>query len=94
VTNQGGGGAAASTTRFYLSTNAVLDASDVALGAGRAVPPLAAGASSSGSTSIAIPSNTPPGTYYVIAQADGDGAVAESSESNNVSAARTLQVTP
>jgi subtilase family serine protease len=93
VRNQGAGIAAASATRFYLSTNAGLDGSDVALMPSRAVPPLASGASSSGSTSITIPLDTSPGTYYVIAQADGDGAVAESAETNNVSAVRSIQVT-
>jgi subtilase family serine protease len=93
VRNQGAGIAAASATRFYLSVNAGLDGSDVALMPSRAVPQLASGASSSGSTSVTIPLNTSPGTYYVIAQADGDGAVAESAETNNVSAVRSIQVT-
>jgi subtilase family serine protease len=83
VRNQGAGIAAASTTRFYLST----------LMPSRAVPQLADGASSSGSTSVNIPSNTAPGLYYVIAQADSDGVVAESSETNNVAVIRSIQVT-
>ena len=93
VKNQGAGIAAASTTRFYLSTNTSLDGSDVALMPARAVPQLADGASSAGSTSVTIPSNTAPGTYYVLAQADADGAVAESAENNNVTAVRSIQVT-
>ena len=94
VTNQGSGVAAPSTTRFYLSINGLLDASDVALVPGRTVSQLAGGASSSGSTSVTIPSSVAPGTYYVLAQADGDGTVAESSETNNVSIVRPIQVTP
>ena len=43
TTNQGGGTVAASITRFYLSHNAVLDASATLLAGGRAVPDLAAG---------------------------------------------------
>jgi subtilase family serine protease len=93
VKNLGAGIAAASTTRFYLSTNASLDGSDVALTPARAVPPLGDGASSSGATSVNIPSTIAPGTYYVIAQADADGVVAESTETNNVSVIRSIQVT-
>ncbi|HEX7794997.1 MAG TPA: CARDB domain-containing protein, partial [Vicinamibacterales bacterium] len=84
VTNQGGDVAPPSTTRFYLSTNTTLDGADVVLGS-RLVPQLAAAGSSSGSTLVAIPAATVPGTYYVIAQTDGDGTVAESVENNNVS---------
>ncbi len=47
--NQGGGRAGASVTRFYLSLNNVLDASDTMLG-GRNVPALDAGATSAGTT--------------------------------------------
>ena len=92
VTNQGGDLAPSSTARFYLSTNATLDGADVVLGS-RLVPELAVAASSSGSTTVTIPAATVPGTYYVIAQADGDGVVAESLESNNVSTIRSIQVT-
>jgi subtilase family serine protease len=93
VTNQGGAVAPASTTRFYLSTSVGLDASDMTLTPGRSVPQLAASASSSGTTTVAIPVNTLPGVYYVIAQADADGVVAESVETNNVSVIRSIQVT-
>ena len=93
VTNQGGGPAAASTTRFYLSTNAVLDAADVLLAPGRAVPSLGAGASSAGATVVTIPNDTAARSYYIIAQADADGVVAESLETNNLSPARFIQVT-
>jgi len=93
IKNQGAGSAAASTTRFYLSTNSTLDGGDGALAASRAVPQLADGASSSGATAVNIHSNTAPGFYYVIAQADSDGVVAESSETNNVSVIRSIQVT-
>jgi serralysin len=92
VTNQGGGVAPPSTTRFYLSTNATLDGADVVLGS-RLVPELAVAASSSGSTIVAIPAATVPGTYQVIAQTDGDATVAESVETNNVSVIRSIQVT-
>jgi subtilase family serine protease len=93
VTNQGAGNAAPSTTRFYLSTNSALDASDIALAPGRAVVQLSSGGASPGSTSVTIPVDTAPRTYYVIAQADSDGVVAESAENNNVSVIRTITVT-
>jgi subtilase family serine protease len=80
--NQGGGAVGATTTRYYFSTNNVLDAQDVVLGA-RAVPALAAGTSHSGSATVTIPAGSPLGTYYIIARADGDEAVAEAAESNN-----------
>ena len=92
VANQGAGVAGPSTTRFYLSTNAALDASDVVLTPGRAVAQLAGGAASPGSTSVTIPADTAPRTYYLIAKADADGGVAESVETNNVSAVRAIQV--
>jgi subtilase family serine protease/subtilisin family serine protease len=83
--NQGTGAAQASSTRFYLSSNLSLDASDMLLGA-RAVPALAAGASNSGSTTVAIPAGTASGTYYLFAKADDENAVVEDNEANNFSA--------
>jgi subtilase family serine protease len=83
VRNQGAGDAGPSTTRLYLSSNYLFDPSDLPLGS-RAVPAIAGGASQSGTTSIVIPAGTAPGTYYLIAVADADGNVAESSEANNV----------
>ena len=80
--NQGGGAAPASNTRFYLSTNLNLDASDLVLGA-RAVPALAAGATSTGSVSVTIPTTVAPGAYWLLAKADGDDAITETRESNN-----------
>src|SRR5499427_11077606 len=81
--NQGGGAADPTTTRFYLSTNTLLDASDVPLGS-RAVPALAAGATNSGSTAVTIPTATASGTYYILAVADADNVVTETQENNNV----------
>ncbi len=80
--NQGGGPAEPSTTQFYLSTNSSVDASDILLG-GRSVPALAAGASNSGTTSIMIPVGTNSGSWYIVAKADGEDVVIETSETNN-----------
>jgi subtilase family serine protease len=85
-----GGAAPASTTAFYLSTDSTWDGADVMIGS-RAVPALAAGTSSSASTSVTIPSGTPAGSYYLLARADAASGVAESVETNNVNA-RALQV--
>jgi subtilase family serine protease len=80
--NQGAGGADASTTRFYLSANTSLDASDVMLGS-RSVPSLAGGVSDAVSTVLTVPAGTASGTYSVIAQADAANAVPETGETNN-----------
>jgi hypothetical protein len=56
----GTGPAAPTVTRFYLSTDATLGAGDVSLGF-RNVPALSPGSSSSGSTSMPVPSGTAPG---------------------------------
>ena len=91
IKNQGGGVSVASTTRFYLSANATLDASDVLLTGGRLAPGLAAGATSAGTTTLTIPAATSTGTYYLIAKADGDGVVLETQESNNTTL-RSIQI--
>ena len=91
VQNQGGEAAGATTTRFFLSANVLFDAGDLPLNASRAVPELAAGASSTGSTPVTIPAGTTPAYYYVIAVSDADGVVVEATESNNAGA-RTIRV--
>lgn len=88
--NAGAGAAGATTTRFYLSANASLDAGDVLLGA-RAVPPLAALATNAGTTSATIPAGTASGTWWIIARADADDALAETQETNNL-LTRTIQI--
>jgi subtilase family serine protease len=82
VKNIGGGAAPGSTTRFYLSANLSLDASDVRVGS-RAVAELAPGAVDAGPAALAIPAQTTAGTYFIIAVADGETAVSETLESNN-----------
>jgi subtilase family serine protease len=82
VKNTGGGRAPGSTTWFYLSANTGLDASDVLLGS-RAGAELAAGDIDSGQTELTIPAQTAAGNYFVIAKADGETVVAETSETNN-----------
>jgi subtilase family serine protease len=92
VTNDGGGDAGASKTRFYLSVNTSLDASDIAFTPARMVGGLAPGAFSQGSTPLTIPAGTAPARYYILAKADGDESVTETSETNNV-LSRSITVT-
>ena len=86
--NQGGGGSAESRTAFYLSLNTIWDASDQFLGE-RIVPPLPFGAMETATTQIQLPATMTPGTYYVIAKADWNGAVVEQLENNNTKYAST-----
>jgi subtilisin family serine protease/subtilase family serine protease len=90
--NQGGGTADASTTRYFLSSDTTLDESDVAIGS-RAVPALPTGTSSSGSTLLTIPPGWPTDDWYLIAAADHDDVVIETSETNNIMR-RTVQIGP
>jgi subtilase family serine protease len=80
--NTGSGGSGATTTRLWLSEDANLSGDDFALG-GRAVGALAEGAQSKGSTNVTLP-NVAPGSYFVLAEADGDNDEAETDETDNV----------
>jgi len=90
--NNGPGSAGASQTAFYLSNDTTLDVSDTLLGS-RSVGSLGAGASSTGTTTVTIPSGTPPGRYYIIAKADNGGAVTETYENNNLRY-KTITIVP
>jgi subtilase family serine protease len=91
--NQGGGGASGSVTSFYLSTNVLLDTSDLLLGS-RSVGALGAGISEAASTPLSIPAETVAGTYYIVAKADGTGLVPETQELNNVKFSVAMKVGP
>ena len=93
TTNQGAGSSATSTTRFYLSANATLDASDQLIGS-RPVSLLAPGASASFTSPVTVPATAAGGTYYVIAQADGASAVPETTETNNTKFSAAIKVGP
>jgi subtilase family serine protease len=92
VKNVGVGTAGPSATRFYLSTNLLLDANDLLLSGERAVPALAGGATSTGTCSVTLPAGLT-GTYYLIAVADGGNAVPEAIETNN-GLARSITINP
>jgi len=83
VRNQGVAPAGASTTRYYLSADAVKGAGDPALTGARPVPVLAPGGISTGAVTVTIPAATPPGTYRLLACADDGRVVVESDEADN-----------
>ena len=93
TTNQGALPASASTTRFYLSVDAVKSANDVRLSGSRLAPSLDTGASSTGSANVMIPNSMSPGVYWQLACADDTRVVAESNELNNcLASAQTIEV--
>jgi subtilase family serine protease len=87
--NIGAGAAAASSTAFYLSANTSLDPSDVRLYPSRAVPALAANASSTATTTLTLPTVIA-GTWYLIAVADDAAAVPEVHDVNNAQSTALL----
>ena len=89
VKNQGNRKAAVSVTRYYLSSTPVKDTGAVLLTGSRSIPALAPGATSGGTVTVKIPSNTPDGIYYLLACADDTNKVAESTETNNCIASST-----
>jgi len=89
VVNRGGTAAGPSVTRYFLSADPVKSAADRALDHRRQVTGLAAGATSTGSVSVAVPPGIPRGTYFLLACADSGAGVTESSETNNCRAATT-----
>ncbi len=91
TSNTGGGSADASVTRFYLSADATVDAGDALLGS-RSIGPLAAAASSVSSSSLTIPATTPGGLYYILATADANAQVVETTEQNNTRASGRIAI--
>jgi PKD repeat protein len=81
--NAGSGPAGASATKVWLSNDKVLGGDLPLTAAARTVAALAPGGTSTGSVAATIPT-IGPGIYYLIAQADRDGQVAESNEADNL----------
>jgi subtilase family serine protease len=95
VQNQGPLAAGAFRIAFHLSPNTIYgDGDDVVINAVRSVTSLAAGASSTGSTSITLPGTTPSGTYYVCTLADSLNQVTELDETNNTRCSPTQITVP
>lgn len=84
TTNSGPDTTPATTTAIYLSTDKVFGAGDVLLGS-RAVPALAAGASSTMTTVVTLPAGTA-GKRFIIAVADNSAVATEVNETNNAKA--------
>jgi hypothetical protein len=93
VRNLGHLQASASTTRYYLSADAVKNAGDVLLTGTRGVPTVAPGAVHAGTVNLTIPTTTPLGAYYLLACADDLAKVGETYEANNCIATTTAAVT-
>jgi subtilisin family serine protease/subtilase family serine protease len=81
--NQGAGASLPSKTGFYLSTNTTLDAADQWIG-DRTVSPIGPGGTAQASTTLHIPPSTVTGLYRILAKADWDNTINESSETNNL----------
>ena len=95
VRNQGAGPAGESTTRHYLSLDAVRDASDLLMGGGRHVDPLTTGQTNQGTVAGVVPGSVAPGLYYLLACADDLAQVTETSRTNNCRASTTrVQIDP
>jgi subtilase family serine protease len=91
VSNIGGHAAAGTVVRFYLSTDATLDASDKKIGDSTPQTVPANGQLLINMTGV-IPAGTAPGQYFVIAEADPDGMIVESNETNNDSMPTGIEV--
>jgi hypothetical protein len=88
LTNQGAAPTESDTvTRFYLSRDQTIDESfDFALGT-RTVGDLAPGESAPLATQVFVPDTAGGGEFFILAEADADGDVAEADEGNNVAPA-------
>ena len=94
VQNIGNAVAALSAARYYLSLDTLRNSGDILLTGGRSVPSLNPGLSSTGATSVTVPTTTLAGSYYLLACADDKGAVPESNETNNCKASLTKVQVP
>jgi subtilase family serine protease len=91
--NVGPAASGPSTTRYYLSLDAVKGAGDTLLTGSRAVPAVAAQATHSGTVTVTIPAATPLNTYVLLACADDLSVVVEPNDGNNCVATATATVT-
>ena len=82
--NQGNLPSGPSVTRYYLSATKPVDPATAVVVGQRSVPALAPGEESQVfEAPFTVPQDLPPGTYYLDACADADGAVVETKEDNN-----------
>lgn len=86
INNQGNEFAGSSTADFYLSNDSIYSSDDVFLGSNNIDSINAGGNSGSKSYSAIINSSTAAGNYYLLIKADSGAVVAESNETNNITA--------
>jgi uncharacterized membrane protein len=95
VENVGVVPARTSKVQYYLSLNTQKENGDKLLSGARSVPQLTPGDTSTGGVTVTVPSNTVPGTYFLLACADNAKVVGESHEQNNCQASATqVSVSP
>ncbi|NOU18730.1 MAG: T9SS type A sorting domain-containing protein [Bacteroidales bacterium] len=87
VKNIGGVNAPSSTLKYYISTTST--GQDQELGS-YTIGELAAGASTSHSTTLTIPSSTIGGSYYIVSKANATGSIAEPISNNFASKQITI----
>jgi hypothetical protein len=84
--NSGSLPAPPSTTRYYLTTEPVVDPATARVLGERAVPALGPGERSDGaSATLTVPADLPAGRYHLAACADAPGTITELEEQNNCS---------
>lgn len=91
IRNQGRVTSVAFSISYYLSTTTSKTSSSLLLGV-QNVGSLSAGTSVTIVTSLAIPSTTSIGTFYVVGLADSNAVVSESNETNNSSSSGAISV--
>ncbi|VVB93850.1 Uncharacterised protein [uncultured archaeon] len=91
VTNQGQGYASKFFEGIYISTDATITTSDMLIG-GRWRNGMAPGETNTSSTTVALPANLAPGTYYIGAIADVYNRVVENNEANNALAGNSIAI--
>ncbi len=89
TTNQGGGATGASYTMFYLSSDGKTQGSMLTY---RSVAGLAAGASSSATTSMVLPANITGTNYVLVCANGGNSPIAETNTTNNCTASAAFTV--
>jgi hypothetical protein len=90
--NAGGGNAGAAQTKVYLSRDAIIDKSDLALVWGDEQP-LSGNSNRVVAFDMPLANMFPAGKYYIGAIVDNDGRIVESNEDNNASKGIALTIT-
>jgi PKD repeat protein len=92
IANVGNVASGAFNARYYLSTDAVIDATDTPLGAAFALASINAGVTITDNRLITVPLGTASGSYYIGLILDVDDDVAETGETDNAGAALPVGV--